>query len=248
MFRKDGWYRSILYAPAHRDNLEQVFANTPADVVMLDLEDGVPLADKPAARVKATALAKQDWPPLAALRVNKADSGMIPEDLECFGPGIGAVILPKAERAADLQDIDRRLTEKEKALGIEVGRTKIIGLVESCFGALEAANLARATPRLLTLGIGASDFMADIGSPVSRATLDPEALSLPRRMLVLAARAAGLSGPFDGGQFPPGRPGWGEACDMVRRIGFQGKVCFDDAQAAEANAVFSAREGEALKL
>jgi citrate lyase subunit beta/citryl-CoA lyase len=90
--------------------------------------------------------------------------------------------------------------------------------------------------------------MADIGSPVSRATLDPEALSLPRRMLVLAARAAGLSGPFDGGQFPPGRPGWGEACDMVRRIGFQGKVCFDDAQAAEANAVFSAREGEALKL
>jgi len=66
MFRKDGWYRSILYAPAHRDGLEQVFANTPADVVMLDLEDGVPLADKPAARVKATALAKQDWPPLVA--------------------------------------------------------------------------------------------------------------------------------------------------------------------------------------
>jgi citrate lyase subunit beta/citryl-CoA lyase len=244
----EGWYRSILYLPAHREDAADRLAATTADAVMLDLEDGVPAADKARARRAAADLARREWPPLLFLRVNTADSGEMEQDVAAaLEAGIAAVILPKAERAEDVRRLADLIADKETALGVVPGAIRIVALVETCAGALAAPALAGASPRVLTLGIGASDFIADIGDPVSRGEIDPEALSLARRMLVLAARAAGRPGPFDGGRFPPGAPGWREACEHVRRIGFQGKVCFDDEQARAANQLFAAREGEVCR-
>lgn len=239
------WWRSVLFTAGHWDDLGDRLGATVADMVMLDLEDGVPEERKDDARAAVGRLARESWRPVLALRVNTPESGLIERDLDgALGPRIDAVILPKPRAAEDVRTLGVALGRREAALGMPEGTVRIVPLVETCAGALAAAELARASPRVLTLGIGASDFVADVGRPVTRSTLDPEALSLARRMLVLAARAAGLAGPFDGGRFPPGEAGWDDACEAVRRIGFQGKVCFDEAQAARANEVFAAREGE----
>lgn len=239
------WWRSVLFTAGHWDDLGPRLGATVADMVMLDLEDGVPTERKDDARAAVGRLARESWRPILALRVNTPESGLIERDLDgALGPGIDAVILPKPQTAQHVRALDEAMGRREAALGMPEGAVRIVPLVETCAGALAAAELARASPRVLTLGIGASDFVADIGRPVSRKALDPETLSLARRLLVLAARAAGLGGPFDGGRFPPGEPGWEDACEAVRRIGFQGKVCFDEEQASRANAVFSPRAGE----
>lgn len=240
-----GWHRSVLFMAGHRDDLELRVDATAADMVMLDLEDGVPGERKDDARAAVGRLVRRGRRPLLALRVNTTASGLIERDLEgALGPGVDLVILPKPETAEEVRALDAAIGRREAALDMPVGAVRVAPLIETCAGALAAAGIARASPRVWTLGIGASDFIADIGFPVSRTGLDPEALSLARRMLVLAARAARLPGPFDGGRFPPGQPGWDEACEAARRLGFQGKVCFDEAQAVRANAIFSAREGE----
>lgn len=242
------WYRSVLFTAGHWDDLERRLEATEADAVMLDVEDGVPQDQKERARAAIGRLAGRSWRPLLALRVNTAESGMFERDIEgALAPGIDAVILPKAEQVAHIQALDAAIGRREAALGMPQGGVRLLPLIETCAGALAAADLAKASPRVLTLGIGASDFMADIGHPVSRSGIDPEALSLARRMLVLAARAARLPGPFDGGRFEPGRPGWDDACEAVRRLGFQGKVCFDEDQARAANQVFAARSDETCR-
>lgn len=241
----DRWYRSVLFTAGHWKDLEERVEATQADAVMLDVEDGVPHGEKERARAAISRLAARAWRPLLALRVNTAESGSSPRDVEvALGPGIDAVILPKAEEAEHVRALDAVLGRREAALGMPAGGVRLLPLIETCAGALAAGSLAKASPRVFTLGLGASDFMADIGFPVSRRGLDPEALSLARRMLVLAARAARLPGPFDGGRFEPGRPGWQDACEAVRRLGFQGKVCFDEDQARAANEVFTARTDE----
>ena len=42
--------RSILFVPANRDNMVARAAQTPADVITLDLEDSVPMSEKEATR------------------------------------------------------------------------------------------------------------------------------------------------------------------------------------------------------
>jgi citrate lyase subunit beta/citryl-CoA lyase len=46
--------RSLLFAPANRLNLVAKFPATGADCVVIDLEDGTPAAERPAARATAT--------------------------------------------------------------------------------------------------------------------------------------------------------------------------------------------------
>lgn len=141
-----GW----LFCPADRPERFPKAAAA-ADVVILDLEDGVAQPDKPAART-----AIQNTPLDAdrtVVRINAAGTDDHARDLEALaGTAYTTVMLAKTESAAQVAAL--------APLGV-------IALVETPRGALFAAEIAAAQP---TVGVmwGAEDLVATLGGSSSR--------------------------------------------------------------------------------
>jgi citrate lyase subunit beta/citryl-CoA lyase len=166
--------RTVLFVPGDRPDRFAKAAAAGADAVLLDLEDAVAPADKEAARehVLAWLAAGND----AVVRVNAAGTRWHEADLAVAGLA-AAVVLPKAERAAD------------------VARTgpAVIPLVETAAG-IAAAGEVCAAAGVVRPAFGNIDLAAELGvDPASH-----PALLFARSALVLAAAAAGCAPPIDG--------------------------------------------------
>jgi malyl-CoA/(S)-citramalyl-CoA lyase len=135
--------RSYLAVPAHRARLVQKAAASAADAVFMDLEDAVPMAEKPAAlEAAAEALTALDWgKKTVSVRLNAIDSSSIQHEVERLGgiARLDAFIIPKAEAVSDVAKIgqwitaaaDKRDAPVEMELLIETAR----GLVNVEIGA-----------------------------------------------------------------------------------------------------------------
>ncbi|QUR68338.1 HpcH/HpaI aldolase/citrate lyase family protein [Mycobacterium spongiae] len=139
-----------LFCPADRPERFGRAADA-ADVVILDLEDGVSAAEKPAARraLQATPLD----PERTVVRINAAGTDDQARDLEALAEtAYTTVMLPKAESATQVMELAPR---------------RVIGLVETPRGAVFAADIAAADP---TVGLmwGAEDLIATLGGSSSR--------------------------------------------------------------------------------
>jgi citrate lyase subunit beta/citryl-CoA lyase len=140
-----GW----LFCPADRPE-RFAKAAAAADVVILDLEDGVAKADKPAAR-KALQDTPLD-PARTVVRVNATDTGELPLDLEALaGTAYTTVMLSKTESAAQVDALTPR---------------DVIALIETPRAAVFAAEIA-AAERTVALW-GAEDLVATLGGSSSR--------------------------------------------------------------------------------
>lgn len=205
-----------LFVPATRPERFAKALASGADVVFVDLEDAVAVAEKDAAR----AALEHGMPPGGALyvRVNAAGTPWHADDLALVRRlPVAGVVLPKAERAEDIA-----------AVVAAAGRPlPVVALVESAAGIAEARRLA-AAPGVVRLAFGSIDFAADIGSAHTR-----EALLAARSELVLAARLAGLPGPIDG--VTAGIADEAAAEDdaaYAAGLGFTGKLCIHPRQVA----------------
>jgi citrate lyase subunit beta / citryl-CoA lyase len=79
------------------------------------------------------------------------------------------------------------MDEIEAERGMTIGTTKIFGMVETASAFFRIAEIAKASPRLIALTLGAEDFATSAG-------ILPEAepLTMPKQTAVFAARAAGI--------------------------------------------------------
>ncbi len=139
-----------LFCPADRPE-RFAKAAAAADVVILDLEDGVAEAQKPAAR-QALLDTPLD-PERTIVRINAGDTDEQARDLAALaGTAYTTVMLPKAESVAQLALLAPR---------------DVIALVETARGALFAAEIAAADN---TVGMmwGAEDLIATLGGSSSR--------------------------------------------------------------------------------
>lgn len=126
-----------LFVPGDRPDRFEKAAACGADAVIIDLEDAVAPADKPAARRAALEYVASRP---AYIRLNGTDTEFFAGDLEGFahaGDGLRGVMLPKSERLEQFTALDARLPS-----GVVV-----IALVETPSGILAASELARA-PRV----------------------------------------------------------------------------------------------------
>jgi citrate lyase subunit beta/citryl-CoA lyase len=201
-------------------------------MVIVDLEDAVPAADKAAARI-ALAAAWQQWPKAqrarVLVRINAAQTDSHQDDLAWLVqlPGLPAVMVPKAEQPRDLTGVQDVLGEAATAL---------VPIIESAEGLANVDALAR-SPRVLRLAFGNLDFQADLGmaSGADEAELAPARLAI-----VVASRRAGLAAPIDGVTT--------DTQDMARvqtdaarslRFGFSAKLCIHPLQVAAVHAAFA---------
>ena len=98
--------RSYLFVPGNRPERFAKALASGADAVIVDLEDAVAPADKEQARASLSNWLSAEHP--VVVRINAAGTRWHDEDLTlCAHPGVAAVMMPKAERASELERIAR---------------------------------------------------------------------------------------------------------------------------------------------
>lgn len=181
--------RSFLYVPANRPDLFAKAYDGPADAVVLDLEDAVPLAEKTTARAALTSwfesLDRTDGRPQQWVRVAPETVGV---DLEAVvAEPLDGIFLAKCTLAALVEMSDRFAQ-------LESGRpaVPVVGLIESGRGLAELSQMA-AHARLTTFGMGETDLLSDLR--MARAESTAGAIDALRLQIVVACAAAGLPAP-----------------------------------------------------
>lgn len=187
--------RCLLFVPGDSERKLAKAADLDVDGLILDLEDAVAAAAKPAARTIAAEFLKgrdNTW-----VRINPMSTADAGKDLEAILPAAPAgIILPKPDSPADADRLADHLDRLEREHGIEAGSTRIIALCTERVGALfSLAGYADCTGRLSGLSWGAEDLSAEIGAKANR---DADGRWLPpyelaRSLCLFAAHAAGVA-------------------------------------------------------
>jgi citrate lyase subunit beta/citryl-CoA lyase len=228
--------RSALFLPASNARAIAKARTLPCDVVILDLEDAVAPAQKPAARAAAVAALREGGFGARELvvRVNAADTAWGADDLAALaGCGVDAVLLPKLDSAATLA-----------AARGALGRAPALwGMIETCGGvlALRAIVAAAGDTGLAALVAGTNDLARELRC---RAGADRAPLLPALAQVVLAARSAGLAA-LDGViNTLDDAAAIAAECRQGRDWGFDGKTLVHPAQIAAANAAFGPSDAD----
>jgi len=234
-------YRSMLFTPGnHPRKVAKVF-DAGADAVILDLEDAVAIAEKPATRAAVVeALKARPVPrrPMGYVRVNALSTPYAYGDFQAVvGPWLDGIILPKLESVEELATADWLLSQCEREAGLPEGSIDLLPIIETAKGEQAALAIASAGSRIKRLSFGAGDYTLDIGRDWSLG----EAELLPiRHHMVSISRAAGLEPPLDTVFIHlQETEAFAASCAAVKALGFQGKLCIHPGQIATANAAFT---------
>jgi citrate lyase beta subunit len=185
--------RALLYTPGDSRRKIEKAATLNVDSVVLDLEDGVALNNKAAAReTVAAALRELDFGRTERIvRTNAViDDGLHVADIEGTIEGRpDAYLLPKIESARQVQEVSWRLEKLERHYGWPTNSIALLVMIETARGIVNLRDIASSDPRLTALVFGAEDLAGDIG-----AVRTPEGWEVfyARSAVVLHARAFGL--------------------------------------------------------
>lgn len=174
--------RSLLFVPGCQPGRFDKAAAAGADVVCIDLEDAVPPEQKDEARAAVVTYmngerAIVEW----AVRSNRVGDHDGLSDLTALAalkskPDL--VVLPKVESAEEVQ---------QAASILSASAIKLVALIESPIGLLNAQSIAAAGDPLVAIMFGGADFAAELGAQMSW-----EPLLYARCHLAVVAAAHGL--------------------------------------------------------
>ena len=219
-----------------------------ADALILDLEDSVVPANRPAARAQARAFLAEagDSGFRRYVRINPLASGAALDDLAAVLPGKPhGILLPKC-LPEDVRTLDHYLTAFEAAFGLTPGAVRIIAIATETPAAIFAlGRYAGVSPRLEGITWGAEDLAASLGG--SNRKFDgsyDDAYRLARALCLLAAADAGVM-PIDTiyTDFKD-EAGLAAECAAARSSGFVAKMAIHPAQLSAINNAFTATEEE----
>jgi citrate lyase subunit beta/citryl-CoA lyase len=236
--------RTLLFVPANRENMVERAHGAAADVIVLDMEDSVPPAEKETAR----SMVQKFLPSLKAagktvhVRINHLDTGLTRDDiLAVVSKDLDGLAFPKAEGAQHIRDLDVIIREAETRSGVRPGTVLLIPSIESAKGVLRCEEIAQASTRLAGISLGAYDYTADL--QVARRP-DGRELEYARRVIVHCCVAYGLLAldtPY--GDFRD-EPGLIEETEYVKSIGFKGKYLIHPAQIEPVNRILQPSQEE----
>jgi malyl-CoA/(S)-citramalyl-CoA lyase len=258
--------RCQLFGPGSRPALFEKMAASAADVINLDLEDSVAPDDKPTARANViAAIGDVDWgTKTLSVRINGLDSPWWYRDvvdlLEQAGERLDLIMIPKVGCAADIYAVDALVSSIEAAMG----RKKRIGfevIIESAAGITHVEEIAKASPRLQAMSLGAADFAASMGMQTTGIGGTQESYYMHRdgakywsdpwhwaqAAIVAACRTHGVlpvDGPF--GDFSDDE-GFRAQARRSATLGMVGKWAIHPKQVALANEVFTPSDAAVLE-
>jgi citrate lyase subunit beta/citryl-CoA lyase len=230
--------RSLLYVPGDSEKMLQRSVGLPADVLLLNLEDGVAASKKDHARdTVVQALDDVDFGSHEiVIRINSPDSDIGRRDLSAVVPlKPDGICLPKIEKQNEVLAVDDAIRKLEILHSIPEGTVRLHAMIESASGVLRSAEIAAASPRMASLVFGSADFAKDIRCRIGE---DRQELLLALQAIVLACRAAGIDA-IDAPCFDiPNSSLLRRESMHARSLGFDGKSALHPGQLAVINHVF----------
>lgn len=179
---------SYLFVPASRPDRFEKALSSPADAVIIDLEDAVAQEDKETALQHFTTSLQVGLSRPVHVRINAADSEWFDRDINALASlspaarqNLEGVFVPKAEDSATISRVVETLGGP--------GNAEVIALIESAVGVTSVREMAD-TEGLSRFAVGAADLSFDLDVEIVSSTVD-----WVYAQLVVESRRAGLAGP-----------------------------------------------------
>lgn len=234
--------RSWFFVPGSNEKFLEKSKTLQADVLIFDLEDSVVQADKENARrrivnfINNNKINKRKF-----VRVNDIHSVYFLDDIkELSDCSIEGIVVPKVHSRDDIQIIDYILNYYEQ-LNNRASKLKVMPLIESGLGIMNAYEIASASKRIISLSFGAEDYKLDVNISDDK----NHSLTYARSALVNASAAANIDSPVDSifADFNDD-----ESLELSSResntYGFQGRLTIHPKQIEIVNACYGAMEQE----
>ena len=241
-----GLRRSVLYVPCDSEKMLMKAIGTEADVLLLNLEDGVAASRKEGARANAVwALTSLDFGAREVIvRVNSTatETGML--DLAAVVPSRpDGICLPKIEGAVVLQAAEAAVSGLETAHGLSDRGILFHAMIESAAGVLSAREIANSSSRMASLIFGSADYAEDMRCAPGEERTE---LLLALQMIVACAHAAGIDA-IDAPCFDIRNTDLlKRESAQARRFGFDGKSALHPGQLAPIHEAFDVTSEERL--
>lgn len=240
--RRNGLRRSKLITPADNWDLMLKASRSEADIIHLEMEDGVIPERKEMARdLCLKAMLEIDWGGKELwVRINHYDSGMAEKDVDILTAGVPNLIqLPKTQGPEDMHRLEGMVATAERKHGIKPGTVTIGAVLERVRGLSRVEEIAAATPRMGAITFGVEDMANEYRYRQTREPGKGFETMYARSRIVLAARVAGI----DCLDSPYVRFQDLEASDIEARftaqLGFDGKSAVSPKQIPGINAAFT---------
>ena len=225
--------RSFIFVPGLRPEMFPNALASGADMICVELEDGIAPKDKPAARANAIKLFESpqaDDGVERIVRINSLREGFGIADVQAVlasDTPPPALMMPKVRTPDEVVLLDNLLTERGHDTRLHV-------IVETNAGLEAAHDIAHCSPRIDAMFFGGVDMAAEL-----RCQNAWEPLLYARSRVVHAAASAGLDVidvPYLDLEDPDGMK---RAAIQARDLGFCGKGAVHPKQIAALNEVFT---------
>lgn len=237
--RNDRPRRSVLYMPGANERALEKGKTVPADVLIMDVEDGVAPGQKEEARSRIVSMlagggyGRRE----IGIRINGVGTAWHEDDVRAFAvSGADTIVIPKVETPETVHAVVALMDKAGAPVAMQIWC-----MIETARGVLSVDAIASAHGRVGALLIGGADLTKDL-----RARHRPDRLPLLTsiQMVVLAARANGLTA-LDSPFFDlSDDDGFLASCAQGRDLGFDGKTLLHPKTIAGANAAFGPSEEE----
>jgi (S)-citramalyl-CoA lyase len=228
--------RSFIFTPGLNPAMFPKALACGADMVCIELEDGIAPKDKALARARTLEIFRQPLPATSAeviVRINCLRDSFGLADITAIldmPQGLPALMLPKVRTADEVRWLDGLLTERGHDTDLHI-------IIETNDGLEAAAEIARSSPRVKALFFGGVDMAAELGCKNHW-----DSLLYARSRVVHAAARAGIDAidvPYLDLEDPAGLS---VAAMQARDLGFSGKGSIHPKQIPVINDVFTPDE------
>jgi citrate lyase subunit beta/citryl-CoA lyase len=181
-------WRSLLFVPVTSERFVAKAHTRGADAVILDLEDSIVPERKAEARAALAATVPRVGQGGAdvVVRINRPLDLAVADIAAAVMPGVAALMIPKVMGPEHIRLLAELVTAREQALGMTVGHTRFLALIESP-AALPHLHAVAAEPRMAGMSVGGEDMATELG-----ATPSADSMYVFAMQGLAAARAAGI--------------------------------------------------------
>lgn len=161
--------RTTLSVPGNSAKMQAKALHANADLLLFDLEDSVPLAEKERARQQIVETLSSVSAPSAriGLRINGVDTPLfywdVIEVIESIVDCVETIVIPKVRDAGDIACVSRLLDGIEQHTGASRA-IQLQACIETPSGLVQAEAIAQASPRMEALVFGIADYSTSIGA------------------------------------------------------------------------------------
>jgi citrate lyase subunit beta/citryl-CoA lyase len=240
--------RSFLFVPGDSEKKLAKAQGSPADALILDLEDSVAAENRPKARGLVREYLKQKTPQALWVRVNPVGTDDYRADIAAIvaGAPVGLMI-PKPDSPQTLRAADGDISALEVSAGVAERSIKLLPVATETPTAVTTLMEYRdPPPRLWGLTWGAEDLSAAVGAAGNRDESGEFLLTykIVRSLCLIAAKAASVEAIETLHADFRDQAGLARAARAAQREGFSGMMAIHPDQVATINEAFTPSQAD----